>query len=91
MDAQSWILLAGVVAPIVVGLLGWLVYIERRMLTREDHARICKDARDDASEKLDRILEEMKAARESRHTLTNTMHELALKVAVLTDRSENSR
>lgn len=91
MDAESWILLAGVFVPIIGGLLGWLVYIERRMLTREDHARICQDARDDASEKLDRILDEMKAARESRHSLSNAVHELALKVAVLADRSEHVR
>jgi hypothetical protein len=91
MNAESWILLAGVVAPIVGALLAWLIYIERRMLTREEHERLCLETRTQMTEKLDHILERIKSAeqtaQESRHLVANSLHELSLKVAVLADRA----
>jgi len=87
MDAEAWILLAGVVAPIVGGLLAWLIYIERRMMTRDEHERLCKAARDSTAEKLDQVLDQLTDARNSHDRVATAVQELSRTVAVLADRA----
>lgn len=73
MSSEGWILLAGVLAPIVGSLIWWLVAIEQRMLSREEHDRLCQARTQKSDEKLDQILDRIDTAVESKAAKADLM------------------
>lgn len=79
MSTQDWLLLGALLVQIV----GGIIYFEQRMgkfLTREEHERICKDARDATTDKLDAILEKV-------NEVGANVTKMVPTVAVLADRA----
>jgi hypothetical protein len=74
-------------------IIGGAVYVERRMgqtMPRDELQSAFDRAKTDQTDKFDAILKKMDEQRDSRHELINTVHALALKVAVLSDRYDRA-
>lgn len=64
MSVSDWLVLGGIAVAIAGGGLGWLLRIERNMLTREDHEKICQERNATVQRSVDDLRDDM----ERRHT-----------------------
>lgn len=70
--------------------IAWVVRVERwkgKMLSRTEHKEICEDHQTELKSKLDTILKRLdrqdEESREHRERVSNSLHSIGLKVAVL--------